>query len=60
MAGPNLGILIPAFNEEETVSKVINEAKKFGDVILSDDYSADNTREISLQAGVLTVENLGD
>jgi len=60
LARPNLGILIPAFNEEETVSEVINEAKKFGDVILSDDYSADNTREISLQAGVLTVENLGD
>ena len=58
MAGPNLGILIPAFNEEKTVSIVINEAKKFGDVILSDNNSTDNTKEISWQAGALTLENL--
>ncbi len=58
MAGPNLGILIPAFNEEKTVSIVINEAKKFGDVILSDDNSTDNTKEISLQAGALVIDNV--
>ena len=60
MARPNLGMLIPGFNKEETVSMVINEAKKFGDAILSDDNSTDNTKEISLQAGALTLENLGD
>ena len=57
MEGLNLGILIPAYNEDQTVKEVISEAKKFGTVIISDDYSVDDTKYLSKKAGAHVINN---
>ena len=38
-----LVILIPARNESKTIINVIKKIKKFGDILVIDDYSSDNT-----------------
>jgi len=46
-------VVIPALNEEKTVRSVIIESKKYADqVIVVDDASTDNTREIAQEVGV--------
>ena len=60
MDGFNLGILIPAFNEEKTVAEIILKARKFGSVILSDDSSLDNTIKLSKKAGAIVLTNIFD
>jgi len=56
-------LLIPAFNEEQTIAKVIVKAKKYVDrVIVCDDGSDDMTAEISRSLGAEVVRherNLG-
>ncbi len=39
----NIAILIPAFNEEKTISQVISSVKKFGVPLVVDDGSTDST-----------------
>ena len=39
-------IVIPAFNEEATVSNVVNSCTKYCDVLVVDDGSTDNTLKI--------------
>lgn len=45
-----LSIIIPTYNEEQTISKIIDKIKQIKDIkkeiIIVDDYSKDNTREI--------------
>ena len=55
-------IIIPAFNEEKNIAKVIRLAKKFGDVIVMDDASTDNTKIIAKNSGAKVIthnENKG-
>ncbi|VAW48807.1 hypothetical protein MNBD_GAMMA03-466 [hydrothermal vent metagenome] len=55
--------VIPALNEEQTISKVINGVKGYVDeVILIDDGSVDNTAELAKKEGAVVLsneENLG-
>ncbi len=49
---------IPAYNEEDTISDVINTAKKFVDkVIVCDDGSTDNTLEKAKTAGAQIISH---
>ncbi len=53
------GILIPAFNEEKTIARVVGVAleSNLGPVLVVDDGSSDNTATVAEQAGA-TVLNL--
>ena len=52
-------IVIPAFNEEGNIGGVINVARCFGDVLVVDDGSSDNTFIVAKRAGanVLCLES---
>lgn len=55
-------IIIPAYNEEKTINKVISKGSKFADVIVVNDNSSDNTRNISEKTAKYTINhksNLG-
>ena len=39
-------ILIPAHNEEMSIGKVISKAKKYGDVLVINDGSKDQTKKL--------------
>ena len=55
-------IIIPAYNEEKTINKVISKGSKFADVIVVNDSSSDNTRNISEKTAKYTINhksNLG-
>lgn len=47
----SLLIVIPAFNEEDTIGSIVSELLGLGDVLVIDDGSTDHTREIALAAG---------
>ncbi len=62
MERSELAILIPAFNEEENISNVINSVKSFGIPIVVDDGSEDKTALIAIKNGAELVshkKNLG-
>jgi len=62
MVRSEIAIVIPAYNEEKTIKEVIENAQKFGDVIVIDDTSTDGTKSIALKAGAIVVShesNLG-
>ena len=42
-----IAIIIPAFNEAETISKVIRSVSKLGKVIVIDDGSNDSTADVA-------------
>ena len=48
-----VAIIIPAFNEEKTIFKVIKEAYKFGKVIVINDGSKDKTAKLAKKAGAI-------
>lgn len=57
-----LTILMPVLNEEETIGKCINKAKKYieenkinGEVLISDNGSTDNSVEIANNLGVMVI-----
>ena len=53
---------IPAYNEQETIGKVIKVAKKYGDVVVLDDGSTDNTALVASTSGAKCIfhpENRG-
>jgi len=39
-------IIIPAYNEEDTIEEVVSKAKKYADVCVVDDFSSDSTPQI--------------
>jgi len=45
VARSRVAILICAYNEEKTIKKIVNEAKKLGEVFIIDDGSTDDTRK---------------
>lgn len=53
MEGSELAIIIPAYNEEKTISDVIKGAKEFGDVIVVNDNSSDNTVKVVESSGAI-------
>ena len=50
-------IVIPAYNEESTIRKVIEEVSMYGDVIVVNDASIDSTEKIALQAGAIVINH---
>ncbi len=50
-------IIIPAHNEEKTIGKVIQEAKKHGKVLVIDDCSSDSTGLIAEDNGATVVRH---
>lgn len=54
-------IVIPAYNEEENIKKVLDEIKKdidFADVLVINDCSKDNTEKIVRECGVNCINNI--
>jgi glycosyltransferase involved in cell wall biosynthesis len=52
-----VAIVIPAFNEEKTIKKVVNSVSAYGLVIVVDDCSTDETADIAKKNGALVVEH---
>ena len=51
-------VIIPALNEENTISRVVREVKQYADeVIIVDDASTDRTAAISRQEGAVVVSH---
>jgi len=54
-------IIIPAYNEEENIQKVLNEIRKdinYADILVIDDCSKDNTRRIVEKNGIKCITNV--
>ena len=49
--------VIPAYNEEKTIGKLVLEIKKTCDVLVVDDCSKDKTRETSFENGARVHSN---
>ena len=62
---PKICVIIPTFNEEDVVTKIVNDYKneKFvSDVLVIDNHSTDNTITLAKQSGAQVItkqENLG-
>ena len=52
-----VGILIPAHNEEKNIKNVINEFKNYGKIFVVDDGSTDNTAKICIRKKVKLIKN---
>jgi len=55
-------ILIPAYNEEKTIKKIVESGIKFGKVLVVDDASNDDTKNKAVLAGAMVLShkhNLG-
>jgi len=51
----NTVIVIPAYNEENTIQTVIEDISIYGDVIIVNDSSTDNTAEIAKDSGAIVL-----
>ncbi len=53
-------IIVPAFNEEKTIGKLLEKLKSAGykNIIVVDDCSQDNTGEITQKAGVIVLRHI--
>jgi len=54
------GIVVPAFNEANTIVAVVEKAMQFGTVIVVDDGSTDDTAVKALGAGAIVVSHHGN
>lgn len=52
-----IAIVVPAFNEETTISHVVQSVKKYGNVIVVNDASTDQTKKIAEDAGAILVNH---
>jgi glycosyltransferase involved in cell wall biosynthesis len=52
-----VAIVIPAFNEESTISNVVHSVKEYGVVIVINDASTDNTKKVAKEAGAVVVSH---
>jgi len=62
MGNSRIGLIIPAYNEEKTIKYVVGKALQYGNVIVVDDASIDNTALVASEAGAIVVKhsiNLG-
>jgi glycosyltransferase involved in cell wall biosynthesis len=53
-----VAIVIPAFNEESTIFDVVQSVKKYGQVIVVNDASSDNTKQKAEDAGAILVNHI--
>jgi len=52
-------VVIPAYNEEKTISEVVKNLKRFGyEVLVVDDGSTDQTAKIAEEAGAIVLRHL--
>ena len=58
MQRSRLAIVIPARNEEITIKKVIQSLKNYGDILIVDDASTDNTKLIAENLKTKVIKNL--
>jgi len=52
-----VGIIIPAYNEANSIDEVVKGVAKYGVPIVVNDFSADDTEEIALNAGAVVVSH---
>ena len=57
MGYANVAIVIPAFNEAQTIDVAITKCRKYGEVFIVDDASVDGTRELCLKADCRLITN---
>ena len=55
---PNIVIMVPAYNEEKTICKVIKQSKKYGKVIVVDDGSSDKTYSLAIKEGATVIRHI--
>lgn len=58
----NLAIIIPAFNEENSIKKMVESVLRYGEVIVINDGSKDQTSLLAKRSGALVIDhqnNLG-
>ena len=58
----NIVSIIPALNEENSITKIINQVSKYSDVIVINDGSEDNTSYLANKCGAPVIDhskNLG-
>ena len=58
MAGYRVAIVIPAFNEELTIFKVVSSIKHYGTIIVVNDASTDNTFKVAQNAGAIVINHM--
>ena len=49
--------VVPAYNEEKTISNVIKNLKNYSDIIVVDDNSEDQTFELAKKKKVIKIKN---
>jgi glycosyltransferase involved in cell wall biosynthesis len=52
-----VAIVIPAFNEDSTISNVVHSVKEYGVVIVVDDASTDQTKQMAKDSGAIVVRH---
>lgn len=57
MAGSDVAIVIPAWNEEKTIHNVVSQVLSYGKVIVIDDSSTDNTLREAEKAGAIVASH---
>ena len=50
-------VIIPALNESKHIAKIITGAKQFGQVVVVDDGSVDNTYKLAKEAGAIIISH---
>lgn len=55
MVEHKVAIVIPAFNEEHTIAKVVRSLTGFGTVVVVDDGSEDKTAKIAKENGAVVI-----
>ena len=62
-SGPMITAIIPAYNEEKAIGRIVEDVKRYvQDVVVVDDGSSDATRDVALSAGATVLrhqKNLG-
>lgn len=58
MQNPVIDIIIPAYNEEDSIAKVVNDIPKdkVRNIIVANNNSSDNTANVALEAGAIVVD----
>jgi glycosyltransferase involved in cell wall biosynthesis len=49
--------VIPAFNEDKTLPIIISSLKRYGNIVVVDDFSSDNTFSVAKRMGVFVLRN---
>ncbi len=57
MGRSDVAIIIPAYNEESSIGKVVSDALTYGMVIVADDASSDLTRQVAEEHGAVVISH---